>query len=216
MVVGLAIVVIATWLPLYGIYRMRTSFSEKPKIHFIQDMDIQASYRPQEAHLLFSDGRAARSQIPGTVARGHLQLDDHYFQGYRTVDSASGSSIEFFVDLPANVLIDDRLLARGKERYAIFCLLCHDPQGLGNGIIHQRALTAKEAKWVPPTNLMTQELRDRVDGQIFQAISDGARTMPSYNTQIGPADRWAIVAYLRQLQKNSPIAPPAKLVQPSQ
>ena len=208
MIMGFALVVIATWLPLYGIYRMRTSFSTKPKIHFIQDMDLQPSYKPQEPHLMFADGRATRSPVPDTVARGHLKLDDHYFRGYRTVNSANGSSIEFFAGLPNNILIDEKLLARGKERYTIFCALCHDSQGLGNGIIHQRALAAKEARWVPPTNMMTQMARDRLDGQIFQAISDGVRNMSSYNTQIGTADRWAIVAYVRHLQATSPVAPP--------
>ncbi len=74
--------------------------------------------------------------------------------------------------------------------------------------MNQRALELKEAKWVPATNLMTQEIRDRAAGQLFQAIRDGVRNMPSYGAQITPHDRWAIVAYLRELQSTSPVAPP--------
>ena len=213
-VVGLIVLIIATWVPLYPLYKMRTSYSDKPKIHFVQDMDIQPGFRAQEAHPMFADGRAARAPVAGTVARGHLQLDDHFFRGYRTINTAGDTpegttgTIEFFDEMPASLAINDELLARGHERYGIYCSLCHDDQGLGNGIIHQRAVALKADSWVPPTNLMTQEMRDRVDGQLFQAIGDGVRNMPSYATQISPTDRWAIVAWVRHLQQNSPVAPP--------
>ena len=102
--------------------------------------------------------------------------------------------------------MDADLIARGHERYSIYCAICHDGQGTGQGLVHQRALALQETKWVPPTNLLTQEIRDRPDGQVFQAISDGVRNMPSYKTQIAVEDRWAIVAYLRQLQATQPVA----------
>ncbi len=213
MVAGLIIVVVATWMPLYAIFQMRSVFSERPKIHFVQDMDFQPSFRPQEPHPMFADGRATRTPIPGTVARGHLRRDDHYFRGYRSTDS--GGQIEFFNGIPDVIIVDGKFLERGKDRYQIYCTLCHDEKGTGSGIIHQRAVAAKEDKWVPPTNLMTQEIRDRVDGQLFQTISAGVRTMPSYNTQINTTDRWAIVAYVRQMQKTSPVAPPINPTQPS-
>jgi len=210
MVTGFVLVVIATWLPLYGIYRIRTSYSTSPKIHYIQDMDMQPSYRPQETHTMFADGRATRPPVAGTVARGHLALDDHFFRGFKTINSGEGGpEIEFMDGLPEGVAFTDELLLRGKDRYTIYCALCHGDDGLGNGIIHQRGLALKEASWVQPTNLMTQEIRDRKDGQIFQAISDGVRNMPSYNSQINAADRWAIVAFLRDLQESSPVAPPS-------
>jgi len=68
-------------------------------------------------------------------------------------------------------------------------------------------LELKESKWVPPTNLLTQMIRDRSDGQLFQAVTDGVRSMPSYGSQIPVQDRWAIVAYIRQLQESLPVAP---------
>ncbi len=213
MVIGFILVVVATWLPLYRIYQMRSSFSSEPKIHFIQDMDLQPSFGPQQPHVMFADGRATRPPIPGTVARGHVKFDDHYFRGYRQKDDGGG--IEFFKGQPEKIVVDERLLARGMDRYAIYCSLCHDDRGLGNGIIDQRAVARKEANWVPPTNLMTQEIRDRADGQLFQAISDGVRNMPAYNTQISHADRWAIVAYMRRLQHESPVAQPTSPTQPT-
>ena len=206
MVLAFVVVVVGTWLPLYRLYQIRQSYSAKPKIHFVQDMDIQPSYRPQRPHDLFADGRATRPPVPRTVARGQLRLDDHYFRGY-TARGSDNEDIEYLNGLPDGIVVDAALLRRGADRYAIYCTLCHDDQGQGLGIIHQRATAANESKWVPPTNLMTQEIRDRRDGELFRTISAGVRNMPSYDTQIQVADRWAIVAYLRDLQSKSPVAP---------
>ena len=206
MVVGLVLLIIATWIPLYLIYKKRSSYSSLPKIHYIQDMDNQPGYGPQDPTALFEDGRATRASVAGTVARGHLREDDHYFRGFQMSKTGSTESIEFFKEYPGTVSVDEKLIQRGAERYGIFCSVCHDEQGQGNGLVHQRALALKETKWVPPTNLLTQEMRDRPEGQIFQAVSDGVRNMPGYKTQIDVEDRWAIVAYVRQLQATQPVA----------
>ena len=206
MVLALVLVIIATWIPLYLIYQKRSSYSTLPKIHYVQDMDNQPRFGPQQPSTLFADGRATRSQVAGTLARGHLQLDDHYFRGYRLSASGTADSVEYFSSIPASISVDADLIARGQERYSIYCAICHDDQGTGQGPIHQRALALQETKWVPPTNLLTQEIRDRPDGQIYQAIVAGVRNMPSYKTQIAVEDRWAIVAYLRQLQATQPVA----------
>ena len=203
MVLGLIVVVVGTWVPLYLIYKERTTDSTLPKIHYIQDMDLQPGFRAQQANALFQDGRAARQSVTGTVARGSLREDDHLYRGYKTVSIAGEEAVEFFTTLPESISLDQRLIDRGRERYAIYCAVCHDEQGTGNGLVHQHALALKEAKWVPPTNLMTQEIRDRPDGQIFQAISDGVRNMPAYRSQISVRDRWAIVVWVRQLQKQT-------------
>ena len=210
MVVLLIAVVIGTWVPLYAITMMRQNYSAEPKIHYVLDMDIQPSYGPQEPHSMFADGRASRLPPDGTVARGHLRLDDHYYLGYRQIEGpdSPAPSIEFFATLPKQVEINEQFLEHGHTRYSIYCSICHADDGLGKGLVHQAAVAAKEDKWVPPTNLMTQEIRDRADGQIYQSIVDGVRNMPGYKTQIGVNDRWAIVAYLRKLQRTSPVAPP--------
>ncbi len=207
MILGLTIAVIATWVPLYLIFSSRGTTSTKPRIHFFMDMDKQAKFAAQGAHPWFVDGRADRAPIEGTLARGKLQHDQAYFGGY-TTDAQSGA-IQFVSALPPQVTDDDALLARGKGRYQIYCAVCHGTSGTGDGLVNLRAIELKETKWVPATNLMTQEIRDRADGQIFQAIRDGVRNMPSYKSQIDVRDRWAIVAYLRTLQAQSPIAPAA-------
>lgn len=207
MVVALIIVIVGTWVPLYAIYQRRASYFTTPKIHYIMDMDIQPSFRPQEPSELFADGRAARPQVDGTVARGELFEDEHYYFGYRTNDENGSEQIEFFDGLPEQLPLTPELLARGQERFGIYCAICHGDRGEGNGIIHQRAVQIEESKWVPPTNLLTQQIRDRQDGQLFQAISDGVRNMPAYRSQISESDRWAIVAYVRELQRTLPVAP---------
>ncbi len=206
MVVALILVIVATWIPLYLIFQRRNSYSTLPKIHYIQDMDNQPGFGPQAPTTLFADGRATRTLVEGTIARGHLREDNHYFRGYHKVDNGAIRTLEFFESFPENVLVDESLVLRGQERYAIFCAVCHDEKGTGNGLVHQHAMALEETKWVPPTNLLTQEIRDRPEGQVFQAISDGVRNMPGYKTQISVDDRWAIVAYVQSLQANQPVA----------
>jgi mono/diheme cytochrome c family protein len=214
MVVGLIGVMVATWLPLYLIYVERSTYSTLPKIHFIQDMDNQPAFRAQQTSALFADGRAARSVVEGTMARGHLKLDDSLFRGYRTIREGADERIEFVSTIPDSIAVDAQTVQRGKERFNIYCVVCHGAVGDGNGLVHQRALARKEAQWVPPTNLLTKVIRDQTSGQLFQSISDGVRNMPGYNTQVSVRDRWAIVVYLRELQASQPVAAPAKTAPP--
>ena len=209
MVTLLAIAVIATWIPLTLIYRARQEKSRLPRVHFSHDMDHQAKFGPQDPHPWYTDGRAMRLPVVGTVARGHLQHNQHFALGYVTQDGTTSSSVkEFSVGLPEEVTTDlTALRQRGADRYAIYCATCHGAQGQGDGPVNQRAIELKETKWVPATNLMTQMVRGRADGQLFQAISAGVRNMPSYGAQISPRDRWAIVAYLRLMQSEQPVAP---------
>jgi mono/diheme cytochrome c family protein len=210
MVLALILVVVGTWIPLAVIYRARKRNSPLPRIHLIQDMDKQPRRGPQTSHSWFVDGRAMRQPVSGTIPRGPLRSSPE-FRGYRLRrDADSGAeSPEFLTEIPAIWAGDPSLSARGQDRFTIYCALCHGPGGMGDGPIHQRAVELKEPKWVPATNLMTQEIRDRKDGQLFQAITDGVRNMPPYRAQIHPRDRWAIVAFLRDLQNRTPVAPSA-------
>ncbi len=206
MILAFVIVVIATWVPLYLIFSTRGTTSTEPRVHFVMDMDKQAKFGAQAAHPWFVDGRAMRQPIEGTIARGKLQHDARFYDGYMT-DETSGA-IQFISNFPSQVIVDEPLLARGKQRFQIYCSVCHGDSGTGDGPVNLRAIELKETKWVPASNLMTQEIRDRADGQVYQAIRDGVRNMPSYKSQIDPRDRWAIVAYVRNVQANSPVAPP--------
>lgn len=203
----LVLVVIGTWIPLTLIYQARQQTSRLPRIHFFHDMDHQPKFGPQSGHPWYVDGRSMRQPIEGTIARGMLEHDQEYLLGYVTQDGTRASTpTRFVVALPERLSVDSNLLNRGRERFGIYCAPCHGAEGAGNGPINQAAVALKEGKWVPATNLMTQMIRDRADGQLFQAISDGVRSMPSYSSQISVRDRWAIVAYVRELQQTLPVA----------
>ncbi len=209
MVTVLVVGVVATWLPLTLIYRARTTHSATPRFHLFQDMDKQPRRGAQASHDWFLDGRAMRLPVEGTIARGAFSHDEHLHNGYFTsVDATTGAeTVMFATTLPPTLQQKGDLLARGKERYAIYCALCHGNDGLGDGPINRRAIELKEGKWVSATNLMTADLRGRADGQLYQAIRDGVRNMPAYGAQINRDDRWAIVAWVRELQAQSPVAP---------
>jgi mono/diheme cytochrome c family protein len=148
-----------------------------------QDMHDQAKYEPMERSGLFADQRAARPVPAGTVARGQLQVDEHYFTG-----KVGGRLAETF---PAPVTRET--LARGQERYDIFCSPCHDRTGSGRGMIVQRGFPRA-------ASFHEKRLRESPPGHFFNAVTNGFGVMPSYRTQIPVDDRWAIVAYIRALQ----------------
>ncbi len=214
MVALLLVIVIGTWIPLIMIGHARRTQSRQTRVQLVLDMDKQPRRGPQAGHAWFQDGRAMRLPVADTIARGQLSSDDHWHQGYtQEVDPSTGvEQIRFFDTLPPQLTVGPELLNRGRERYGIFCAPCHGASGQGDGPIHRRATELQEAKWVPPTNLITPEIRQRLDGQLYQAIRDGVRNMPGYAAQIDPQDRWAIVAWVREL--HSAIAPSAEEQQP--
>lgn len=146
-------------------------------------MHDQPKYKAQGASRFFTDGRASRPLVEGTVAQGQLQED----QGFNTGRVATGYVRQ--VPVPVN----GELLRRGRERYDIYCSVCHDRVGRGRGIIVQRGFRT-------PPSLHEQRLRGQADGYLFEVITKGFGVMPDYAQQIRAQDRWAIVAYLRALQ----------------
>ena len=148
-----------------------------------QDMHNQPKYRPLRAAEFFRDGSSARPLVEGTVARGTLQEDEAFFTG-----KVGGALV---AELP--LAIDDTVLARGQERYNIFCTPCHDATGSGRGMIVQRGFRA-------PTSFHIDRLRQAPAGHFFDVMTNGLGAMPDYRAQIAPRDRWTIVAYIRALQ----------------
>jgi mono/diheme cytochrome c family protein len=98
--------------------------------------------------------------------------------------------------------VDTGILQRGRERYDIFCSPCHGLAGFGDGMVAMRADELLEGTWTPPTSFHTDLIRGRAPGQLFNTISNGIRNMPAYGPQIPVEDRWAIVAYVKALQRS--------------
>ncbi len=200
MIVGFILLVILTWVPLALIARARTTTSTQPRIHPIQDMDVQPKYGPQDVNRLFADNRAMRPPVPGTVARGELAEDDHFWRGYRSVREDGEWKQEYFDGLPAEIEISEKTARRGQRQFGVYCSPCHGLDGYGEGIVHRRAVERAEPAWIPPTSLHADTVRARPDGHLFNTITNGIRNMAGYGRQIDVRDRWAIVLYIRALQ----------------
>jgi len=186
------VLVVLSWVPLVMIIRARHTTSTKPRIHIIQDMDNQPRFGAQDRNRLFADRRAMRPPVPGTVARGELRADDQVFRG------AVGEDWVEQIPIPVTM----QLMQRGREHYDIYCSPCHGLAGYGDGMVAKRAEALQEGTWTPPSSLHTDLVRSRPAGQLFNTISNGIRNMPAYGSQIEVTDRWAIVAYVRALQRS--------------
>ena len=190
-----------------------------------QEMAQQPSYRPLRPSSFFEDGMASRPLVKGTVARGQLREDVHLNTGKMPADAQTRSKalgiIGGGVDNPVGATawafeqtlyadsfpfsITWPVLERGQERFNIYCAVCHDRAGTGNGMVVQRGFTR------PPsyhTDLsrgfrlrgIDIKLRDVPVGYYFDVITRGFGAMPDYAEQVEVKDRWAIIAYIRALQ----------------
>jgi len=150
-------------------------------------MEHQPKLRPQGQSAFFADGRADRTPPVRTVARGMLREDDHLYRG----KDAAGA---FAKGLPAGLTADLKFLERGRDRYQIYCAPCHSATGDGKGI------TSRYGMGATPT-YHDDRLRTMPDGEIYNTITNGKNTMFSYADKLIPEDRWAVVAYVRALQR---------------
>jgi mono/diheme cytochrome c family protein len=159
--------------------------SSRPPIHVNPSMDDQPRADPQTASTFFRDGASMRQPVPGTIPIGGLQEDTAFFTG-------KGADEQYVATIP--VTVDTKLVDRGRERYRIYCQPCHDARGDGKGILFQRGN-------VPTASLHDEKILKYSDGEIFDIITNGRGLMSSYRWPIPPADRWAIVAYVRELER---------------
>jgi mono/diheme cytochrome c family protein len=172
----------------------RESKSPLPRHHIVPDMDFQQKFKAQRRNPFFADKRADRPQIEGTIAVGELHEDEHLYAG-----KVNGLFARTF---PAAVKVDQERMDRGRERFGIYCTPCHGQVGEGDGMVHQRATSLAEGTWVPPSNMTEERLRYMPVGEIFNTITNGVRNMPAYGRQIPAEDRWAIILYVRALQRS--------------
>jgi len=148
-----------------------------------QDMHDQPKYVPLRQSSFFGDERSARPLVPGTVARGHLRDDTLLYTG-----KINGADATVFP-----LVADARVMARGQERFDIYCSPCHGRTGQGDGMVVRRGFRR-------PPSFHEDRLRNAPIGHLFDVITNGFGAMPDYATQIRAEDRWAIVAYVRALQ----------------
>ncbi len=237
-------------IPLLIVLKMRVTNSSSPRFHVFYDMDFSPSKDAQQNTTLFADARAMRPDVPGTVARGQMEMNFQTGIDMEALAKIDGprasrlvaafdddvkdvkekSSVDEKVDdkksddkketavppAAANVMdttpwltenpltIDRTVLERGQQQFGIYCSVCHGLNGGGNGLVNRRAQKILAATWVPPSSLHQDTLYEDkyADGKLFNTISNGIRKMSGYASQIKVEDRWAIVAYVRALQKS--------------
>jgi len=154
-------------------------------------MHNQPRYKPLAATDFFGDGRSARPEVEGTVARGHLRIDTARYTG-----KMNDQEIDTF---PIPISRAD--LLRGQERFNIYCSPCHSRVGDGNGMVVRRG-------YRQAASYHTDKLVKAPVGHFFDVMTNGFGAMPSYASRIEPDDRWRIAAYIRVLQfsQNATIA----------
>jgi hypothetical protein len=183
-----------------SILGFRGSNSTKPPLEVFPDMDRQARYKPQASNDFFADGRNDRPVPAKTVARGDYfnqaevfsaEFDDKTV-GDTVLNQGKDSEGNFVDTLPLEVT--HALMAEGKEKYDIFCAVCHGAAGDGNGVTKPYGVLA--------ASYHDDRLRTIEDGHIFDVITNGKGLMLPFNDRISPEERWAIVLYVRALQRS--------------
>jgi mono/diheme cytochrome c family protein len=149
------------------------------------NLEDNARITAMEPTPFFADGTSARPIVDGTVARGDARLDEHLYLG--RVNGQEATEFPF--------PINQRVLDRGREQFEVFCSMCHNSDGSGNGMIVKRGFT-------PPPSFHIDRLRNAPPGHFFDVMTNGWGAMYSYNDRVKVEDRWAIAAYIRVLQQS--------------
>jgi mono/diheme cytochrome c family protein len=160
--------------------------SKKPPIHINPNMDDQPKFQAQASSQFFANGQGMRKPIEGTVARGQLYDDVVYFTG-----KDAGGKLVKKSPVPATL----ESIKRGQDRFNIYCAACHGRVGDGVSMVVKRGM-------FPPADFSQERLRNIEDGHFYDVMTNGLRNMPSYKSQIPVADRWAIINYIRVLQRS--------------
>lgn len=164
----------------------RGTESTRPPLEFFSDMADQPKYKPQSGSGLYADGRSQRPPVEHAVPWGrHPNTPD---QDFLVKDE------DLFELQTVPVPVDRDLLERGRAQFDIYCAVCHARTGDGNGITTQYGM-------LNPPSYHSERLRDMPDGEVYRIITLGKGLMGSYADKVSRADRWAIVAYIRALQR---------------
>jgi len=169
--------------------------STLPPVEVFPDMNRQAKYKPQAESRFFADGRADRPLPIGIVPRGRtvapdpsfLRDDDVFYRG----KDPTGAFARGF---PPQLVIDQQFMERGQERYTTYCAPCHGALGDGQGI-------TKAYGMVTTASYHDDRIRHMAEGEIFNTITNGKNTMSAYADKLSPGDRWAVIVYVRALER---------------
>jgi hypothetical protein len=195
-ILGFLLLVVAV----VGVAGFRGDKSKRPPIEIFPDMDRQPKLRPQTQNNFFTDQLSSQLPVEGTVARTKPM-------------NVGGQTVYAFADHPVNtgrvtgttnfvetnpMPVTGSLLKRGQERYAIYCTPCHGVAGDGKGVTSRLGMSII----ADLHDLNTRKLVQVTDGELFQTISNGKNLMGGYAAAVGVEDRWAIIAYVRALQRS--------------
>ena len=185
---------------------VRGTKSALPPIEIFPDMDHQAKFQPQHGNAFFADGLSARKPVAGTIPLGYTLPGAFLQAGAKNgTFSPAGFSNQpdyantgrfgdvFGDGIPVEVT--EEFVRRGHERFNIHCAACHGKVGMGNGIVAQFGMVAV-------ANLQLDLFKAMPDGQLFYTITNGKGNMGAYGPNIAVEDRWAVVAYVRALQRS--------------
>ena len=190
-----------------------------------RDMQDQPKMKPFRGTTFFADGLSSRQPIQGTIPRGFLRSDTAFYTGKKTLTPGAApaatpttsTGTQPIAGTQPNTYADDvdtfpfpvtkEIVLRGRERYDIFCSVCHGLTGNGDGMVVRRGFRRA-------ASFNDDRLRQAPVGHFFDAITNGWGAMPSYSAQIPVQDRWAIIAYIRALQLSqqnttTPLASPS-------
>jgi cytochrome c5 len=203
---GFFVIFILCTIAILAVFGFRGEKGTQPPTEIFPDMVRQMKVRAQAPLGLFADGRGPRLPVAGTVPIGYempsknskfpeapwthpeasfSEGTDYYNTGKMGDHWGTGIPVE----------VTPELMQRGQQRFNITCAMCHGPTAAGNGITKQYGLTTV-------VTLQDQRIRQMADGEIFNTITNGKNTMMAYGPNVIVADRWAIIAYLRALQRS--------------
>jgi len=187
-----------------------------------RDMQDQPKMKPYRGTTFFGDGQSSRPPVEGTVARGFLRTDTEFFTGKKNKATGGLSTAAATGTAQAstgqNAYPDDvdvfpipvtkEVVDRGRQRYDIFCTVCHGKTGYGDGMIVRRGFRKA-------ASFHEDRLRSAPVGHFFDAMTNGWGAMPPYASQIAVQDRWAIIAYIRALQASQNVPKPVQGATPT-
>ena len=193
-----------------AVFGFRGQRSTGAPIEVFPDMVRQPKVRAQAPLQFFADNRGSRVPVPGTVPIGYeMPRPENTPSGAAAGDEVARQRLSFSAgtDYYNTGKMSDRwgtgfpmpitpeVMHRGRERFTINCAVCHGANAAGNGITKQYGLTTV-------VTLQDERIRNMADGEIFDTISNGKNTMMAYGGNVTVADRWAVIAYLRALQRS--------------